>query len=269
MNEDNKDYYVYVHRRKDNNVVFYVGHGRGSRIDRGGRTKTKDWAVIEQEANGHTVEKLNENLSKSEAEDIEYNFLVNPPLDWVLVNKRLPVKVYELDFEYLNAKFEYSEDSKTGLKWRAAKMPFFNGKDAGSAQKTGGKESKAYWCVRDGKRLYLNHRIIWVLFNRMDIPTGFVVDHIDGDSSNNNTNNLRILTQQQNSSNKGKHKDRIGTTGVAYNVKHGNAYWIAYLQNKGISHRVAFPVSLYGEDKAKEMAIAKRLEYELEFQPQV
>ena len=269
MNEDNKDYYVYVHRRKDNNVVFYVGHGRGSRIDRGGQTKTKDWAVIEQEANGHTVEKLNENLSKSEAEAVEYNFLVNPPLDWVLVNKRLPVKVYELDYEYLNAKFEYSEDSKTGLKWKGAKKPFYNGKDAGCVQRTNGKESKAYWCVRDGKRLYLNHRIIWVLFNKMDIPVGFVVDHIDGNASNNNINNLRILTQQQNSSNKGKHRGRVGTTGVAYNIKHGNAYWIAYLQSKGISYRVAFPVSLHGEDKAKEMAIAKRLEYELEFQPQV
>lgn len=269
MNEDNKDYYVYVHRRKDNNVVFYVGHGRGNRIGTGAKTKTKDWSVIEQEANGHSVEKLNDGLSKSEAESIEYTFLVNPPLDWTLVNKRLPVKAYELDYEYLNAKFEYSEDSKTGLKWKDSKKPAYNGKDAGCVQRTNGKESKAYWCVRDGKRLYLNHRIIWVLFNKIDIPSGFVVDHIDGDSSNNKISNLRILTQQQNSSSKKESWSISGIAGVIRGKKAAGYYWTAAIVSKGTAYTRSYSVNKYGEDEAKEMAIAKRLEYELEFQPQV
>jgi hypothetical protein len=268
MNED-KDYYVYVHRRKDNGVVFYVGHGRGNRIGTGAKTKTKDWAVIEQEANGHSVEKLNENLSKSEAETIEYNFLSNPPLGWQLVNKRLPVKIYELDYEYLNTRFEYSEESKTGLKWKGAKFAAYNGKDAGCVQRTNGKESKAYWCVRDGKRLYLNHRIVWVLFNKIDIPSGFVVDHIDGNSSNNNINNLRILTQQQNSSSKKNSWAASGISGVKRSKKANGYYWTACIVSKGAAYTRSYSVDKYGENKAKEMAIAKRLEYELEFQPQV
>ena len=57
--------------------------------------------------------------------------------------------------------------------------------------------SKAGFIRKDGYRMtringnrYLNHRLIWVLFNG-DIPKGLSIDHIDGDPTNNNIKNLR------------------------------------------------------------------------------
>ena len=264
MNEENNDYYVYVHRRKDNGVVFYVGHGRLKRGNNGSRTKTKDWIIIDNEAGGHTVEKLAENLSKSEANSTEHNYLVNPPEDWKLVNKRLPVKVYDLDYGYINTRFEYSEDSKTFLKWKGAKMPAYNGRDAGGLQGTG-QGGKTYYAVRDGKRLYLIHRLVWILHNKMDIPTGLVVDHIDGNSLNNRISNLRVVTPQQNASNKGKHFSKSGITGVRREEKQCGCYWAAYILTNGIKYSKCYSVQRLGEDEAKQQAINKRLEFEREF----
>lgn len=55
---------------------------------------------------------------------------------------------------------------------------------------------------KDGKE-YRAHRIIWSLFNG-DIPEGMLIDHKDGDVSNNNISNLRLATRQQNNANSRK-----------------------------------------------------------------
>lgn len=261
MNEENNDYYVYVHRRKDNGVVFYVGHGRLKRGNNGSRTKTKDWLIIDTLSGGHVVEKLVENLSKSEANLIEHNYLVNPPENWNLVNKRLPVKVYDLDYDYLNTRFEYSEESKTFIKWKGAKIPAYNGRDAGGLQGTG-QGGKTYYAVRDGKKLYLIHRLVWILHNKTDIPRGMVVDHIDGDSLNNRISNLRVVTPQQNASNKGKHPSTSGITGVRREEKEYGCYWTAAIFSKGVKYSKCFSITKLGEDIAKQQAIDKRIEFE-------
>lgn len=267
MNEENKDYYVYVHRRKDNGVVFYVGHGRLKRINTGSKTKTKDWISVELQAGGHTVEKLVENLSKTEANLIEHDYLVNPPENWNLVNKRLPVKVYDLNYEYLNARFEYSEDSRTFLKWKGAKLPAYNGRDAGGLQGTG-QGGKTYYAVRDGKKLYLIHRVIWILHNKSNVPNGMVIDHIDGNPLNNKICNLRAITQQQNSSFKNTTKNTSGAIGVAREKKiSGRCYWVAIMIFDGVKYSERYSVDKYGELEAKNLAINKRLEFERMFQP--
>ena len=48
------------------------------------------------------------------------------------------------------------------------------------------------------KKSYYYHRIVWVIFNGMNIPHGLVVDHIDNNSHNNDPKNLQITTQQIN-----------------------------------------------------------------------
>ena len=42
------------------------------------------------------------------------------------------------------------------------------------------------------------HRIVWELCHNKFIPLGYQIDHIDGDRSNNDIDNLRLVTSQQN-----------------------------------------------------------------------
>lgn len=51
----------------------------------------------------------------------------------------------------------------------------------------------------NGKQDYM-HRIVWKAFMG-EIPQGYEIDHIDGDVTNNDVNNLRCVTPKQNRSN--------------------------------------------------------------------
>ena len=58
-----------------------------------------------------------------------------------------------------------------------------------------------YWKIGIFSKLYMAHRLIW----RMHHPKGpvpFVLDHIDGDRSNNRIKNLRAVTASENQHNR-------------------------------------------------------------------
>ena len=99
--------------------------------------------------------------------------------------KRKPKKLPELSL--LHDLFEY--DFETGeLTWKK------NNKRAGWA------DDKGYRIVRVNKVSYKVHRLIYFMFNRKD-PGSKVIDHIDGDTSNNRLTNLRAVKQGINSRN--------------------------------------------------------------------
>jgi hypothetical protein len=190
----NNDHYVYIHRRKDNNVVFYVGHGRLVRAHQGSKNKTKDWEVIESEAGGHLTEILHDNLSKIEAIEIECDYITNPAPDWELVNKRKPTKVNSLDFNHLNSMFYYDETSSTCLRYKTDRI-----KNKGAVSKAKDSEVGNIKYLPNGnprgyrvkltnlqglKEELMVHRIVWVLVNG-SIDNTLVIDHIDGNPLNN------------------------------------------------------------------------------------
>ena len=63
--QEKNDNYVYLHRRNDNGVVFYVGSGRLNRAYQK-QNRTKDWFSIIEETE-YSVEKIAENLTRSHA----------------------------------------------------------------------------------------------------------------------------------------------------------------------------------------------------------
>lgn len=76
----------------------------------------------------------------------------------------------------------------------------------------------------------LLHRLI------MNVPKGYVVDHINHDKLDNRKSNLRICTYQENNRNKRKlNSNTSGVVGVTYNKKHKKWYSQIGLNDKTIS----------------------------------
>lgn len=76
------------------------------------------------------------------------------------------------------------------------------------------------------RMIYMQHQVLELM--PWELPTGFDVDHEDGDSLNNQDYNLRVLTHMQNSQNTRRHKERKG---YCFNAR--ARLWACYLDEPG------------------------------------
>ena len=98
--------------------------------------------------------------------------------------------------------------------------------------------TKGYRQVRLLDKVYFVHRVIWEMYNG-PIPTNMQIDHIDGVKDNNNLENLRLATQSQNMSNKGKLiTNTSGYKGVSWNSSKNK--WRARLTVDGKSMHIGY-----------------------------
>ncbi len=67
-------------------------------------------------------------------------------------------------------------------------------------------DADGYSGVRFESSVCKLHRVIYCLLNKKDIPANYVVDHIDGDTSNNSISNLRAVTDRDNTKNMRVHR---------------------------------------------------------------
>lgn len=185
------NYYVYVNRRKDNGVVFYVGKGTGKRLTAGGKSKSKQWQSINKEAGGHSAEVIYSNLTESEAIEIEERFLLNPPEDWKLTNINIITRVIPLNIKDIEPFVYYDSTSPSGLRWKTSKVNRQAGDVAGT------QKARDYWRVNINKRNYACHRLV-VLLTSGNLPEDMVVNHKDRNKSNNSVDNLEVITQAEN-----------------------------------------------------------------------
>jgi hypothetical protein len=82
------DYKVYQHRRKDNNEIFYVGHGYHARPWQYTRGRSKDWKRVFDNY-GCTVEILKKFDNKQDACEYEIEVIADCKAKGInLVNKR-------------------------------------------------------------------------------------------------------------------------------------------------------------------------------------
>lgn len=264
--EEKQDYYVYLHKRKDNGVVFYVGHGRTVRANQSGQGKTKDWKDVVSISGGYEIVKLHENLSKSKAIDLEEHYIKNPEVPWELVNKRLPTRVNSTPKETLAEKFYYDPESPSGLRYKESS---YKNKGALSKAKdsvAGGvyiKEGKPlFWRLKftvDGIKQALKvHRVVWMITNG-DIPEHWVVDHIDGNPLNNKLENLRLVSQKVNARN--KRINRISESGLIGICKNRNQYKVSISTDSDCRELKSFSINKYGEEKALYLAVKHRYNF--------
>ena len=108
-------------------------------------------------------------------------------------------------------------------------------KDIGKRVKTGdvvGLEKKGYLRFNSKGKSYSVHNVIWMIHNQLDIPSGMVVDHIDGNPLNNRPENLRLATIMQNSYNSKLYTSNTsGYKGVSFDRETGK--WLAQIRIDG------------------------------------
>lgn len=126
--------------------------------------------------------------------------------------------------------FTYDETSPTFLRWavdcfsgRGYKRKHISAGDpAGSLNGTDG-----YSQIHYKHRMYRVHRIVWEMFNG-EVPDKYVIDHVDGDPTNNSILNLRAVEEKYNSRNKKKqHNNTTGCVGVSL-LKYTNPNNVTY-----------------------------------------
>lgn len=254
----NNDYYVYLHKTLEGET-FYVGKGRLTRAWNKSR-RSKEWSNVSSQ--GYSIEIYRDGLCEKDALAIE-NYLISSIDN--LVNKRILTSVV---FDEYKDYFSYDPDSPSGL-IRIRGVPCGKGKgyEQGTLGPCGYKRTKTCggqsWVVGFKNRTAQVHRIIWQLFNGA-IPGGFVVDHIDGNSLNNNISNLRLITQAENSKNTRKSRDNTsGVTGVSLSKPQNGkySYWCAIFanNNNGRSQK-SFSINKYGNEEAFRLACEYRAE---------
>lgn len=261
--EDKQDYYVYVHKRKDNDVVFYVGSGRLDRCNTKDNSRSRDWLEI-VESVGFYSEKIYYNLTKKEAMTLEESLISDPKSGWKLVNKAKSGRINELDYGVFSNLFYYDESSPSGLRYKKDVSTGYyitklKGGVAGNKHTTSG-EYVVGWRLKLNGKDYKVHRIIWLLLNG-SIDSRLVVDHIDNNPLNNNIHNLRLVSYHLHGRNKKPSHLVNSRTGIV-GVMERNGVFLAQMRDENAKRTTkSFSINKYGEKKALYLAVKVRYEY--------
>lgn len=211
-----QDYYVYLHKKKSDNSVFYVGKGRSTRANISfGRTKV--WK--EAAKDGWYAEKIHENLTAKEANEIENALLKDN--DWNLVNVAPPRSVNPISYEDVSKHLKYDEESPSFLSWVNTEGKMHVRKNGFA----GYKAPEGYFTVGLNGKNYAAHRLIWVLFHK-EIPEHMLINHIDHNKHNNKIENLELVTDAINGRRTIIQKNKY--SGIVYSDDTKAGAWIAY-----------------------------------------
>lgn len=164
------------------------------------------------------------------------------------------MKYTENEISSIRERLQYCETSPTGLIWKV-KVP--HGKhNVGDV--AGFVESHGYSRVSiNGKRYQATHCIL-ILFGET-ILAETEVDHIDGNPSNNNVKNLRIVKHEVNMRNKKRNrKNQLDFTGITLHTETNRV--LAYFSVNSKQYTKYFGIKKYGLIGAIEKAKAWRIE---------
>lgn len=253
-------YCVYLHKTKDG-LVFYVGQGRLRRAYATEKSEQKGRATCRGKSYSEFVKSLNyeydieivaENLTKKDALDLELVYY-NKHKDTVL-NRNKPSKTLLIPKTFIEDNLYYDTSSPSCLRWKTSRL---NGRGKVFIEKdsSAGCLQDNYYVINLKGKIYKAHRLIAILHG-LEIDD-LIVDHIDGNPSNNRIENLRVTTQAINSRNLRKRASSI--RGVSRS-KSGNGFyaWAARWVQDGMNRSRHFSIIKYGEDKAYQLALDYR-----------
>jgi hypothetical protein len=148
-----------------------------------------------------------------------------------------------LSYEDALAIFNYNENTGV-LTWKSTRGSSKAGTQAGHITKAG------YRYVHTCGKIYPAHRLAWLLVYKEYVTSD--IDHINRIKTDNRISNLRVVSRQENSRNKGLTKaNKSGIKGVSLNTRTGK--WISQIRKDGCN-------LVLGEFKTKEEAGAAYVE---------
>ena len=252
MNENR--FYVYLHKIKETGEIFYVGKGTGIRISTK-HSRSKIWHEITS-SNEWIFEKYADDLKEDDAISLEQNLIerIKPRANVI----RYAVKRIDINKDYVLSMYMYDASSPSGLRHIIGNSSYGPSKrELGDIAGTRRKDN--YYIVPNGKysKSVFAHRVVWFLCKGED-PGNFLIDHIDGNPSNNSIENLRKVTASKNSRNcKPKLNNKFGIRGIA--IVGNRAYSVKWVDNCGNRKSRYFSFDKYGKDTAFALACLCRM----------
>lgn len=251
-NQLESDHYIYA--LYDNfNTIRYIGMGRGDRFkDKSKRDRSSKFLEILN--NGGFIKLLHSGLNRYEAIELENKYLKDnlgkASNEFNLINKAGPRKIRNIKYEVIDYYFEASSSSPTGLIWKIDKGPKKKGSVAGTL-------TTEYITVMLEGICYLAHRLLWVLQNKKDLNSDFVINHKDSDKRNNSSDNLELVTYSENNGKiNRKPNTSTGIAGVAIIANGKKVKACISVNSKKVEK--TFSIKKYGYDTALRLAIEWR-----------
>ncbi len=137
-------------------------------------------------------------------------------------------------------------DSEYNLRWKIDRPRCKKDSLAGSLNSDG------YIQITVNSVNYYGHRIAYMLIHSIDIlESEIILDHVDGNKTNNHPDNLRIATKSKNAMNRGKQANNSsGFKGVSFRKDRNK--WLAKITKEGKAHHIGL------FDSKEEAALAYR-----------
>ena len=120
------------------------------------------------------------------------------------------------------------------------------------------KHGKGYLIVPIQYKHYYVHRVVYMMHHDNE---PYIIDHIDGNKSNNRIENLRPATRHQNARNSSKQKNNTSGAKNVYWNKGKQKWQVSICVNNKIKHIGTFD----DFDKAKQSAYYARIQYHGEY----
>lgn len=196
--------------------------------------------------------KIRDNLTENEAIDFEHELLQEFNTLGNISQKSSRVK--KISYEMIKDIVYYDESSPTFLRY---KIPRANGSiQAGSV--AGSFDSDGYGQIYIKDRHYKTHRVIYCLLSGQDLDSNLIIDHIDGNKSNNKIENLRLTTISENVRNIQWEKTKPSNTGERAITFRGDSYRVLWMENGKQREK---PFSFKRSGRTKEEAFKEAIDF--------